>query len=108
MKDAEDEAFEQLALKQGQWEHTSGWRKKQIMDKIEQAFPNPHRTDMGGMSLRDYFAAKALQGYISARGWHPDFVFPTDFNFDNGKRAADGVAVSAYKWADAMLKAREA
>jgi hypothetical protein len=106
MKDAEDEAFEQLALKQGQWEHTSGWRKKQIMDKIEQAFPNPHRTDMGGMSLRDYFAAKALQGYISARGWHPDFVFPTDFNFDNGKRAADGVAVSAYKWADAMLKAR--
>jgi hypothetical protein len=30
MKDAEDEAFEQLALKQGQWEHTSGWRKRQI------------------------------------------------------------------------------
>ena len=29
-EDAEDEAFEQLALKQGQWEHTSGWRKKQI------------------------------------------------------------------------------
>ena len=61
-----------------------------------------------GMSLRDYFAAKAMQGYISARGWHPDFVFPTDFNFDDGKRAADAVTVSAYKWADAMLKAREA
>ena len=61
-----------------------------------------------GMSLRDYFAARAMQGYISAKGWHPDFVFPTDFNFDDGKRAADGVAVSAYKWADAMLKAREA
>ena len=30
IKDPEDEAFEQLALKQGQWEHTSGWRKKQI------------------------------------------------------------------------------
>ena len=30
MKDAEDEAFEQLALKQGQWNHTSGWRKRQI------------------------------------------------------------------------------
>jgi hypothetical protein len=26
----EDEAFEQLSLKQGSWEHTSGWRKKQI------------------------------------------------------------------------------
>jgi len=30
MKDPEDEAFEQLALKQGQWEHTSGNRKRQI------------------------------------------------------------------------------
>jgi hypothetical protein len=61
-----------------------------------------------GMHLRDYFAAQALQGYISARGWHPDFTYPADFNFDAGKRAADAVSVSAYKWADAMLKAREA
>ena len=61
-----------------------------------------------GMTLRDYMAAKALQGYISARGWHPDFTYPADFNFDAGKRAADAVAVSAYKWADAMIKAREA
>jgi len=29
-KDPEDEAFEQLSLKQGSWEHTSGWRKRQI------------------------------------------------------------------------------
>ena len=70
-----------------------------------QAFPHEFRD---GMTLRDYMAAKAMQGYISARGWHPDFVFPTDFNFDGGKRAADAVTVSAYKWADAMLKAREA
>jgi hypothetical protein len=27
----EDEAFEELALKQGHWQYTSGWRKKQIM-----------------------------------------------------------------------------
>jgi len=47
----EDEAFEELAMKQGHWQHISGWRKKQIMDKIEQAFPNPHRTDMTGMTL---------------------------------------------------------
>ena len=70
------------------------------------AFPNPHRTDEKGMTLRDYFAAKALQGYISATAWHPDFVYPTDFNFDARKRAADAVSVSAYKWADAMLEAR--
>ena len=76
------------------------------------AFPKTPFIEVGtpqnGMTLRDYFAAKAVQGYISARGWHPDFVFPTDFNFDDGKRAADAVTVSAYKWADAMLKAREA
>ena len=63
---------------------------------------------ISGMTLRDYFAAKAMQGYISARGWHPDFTYPADFNFEAGKRAADAVSVSAYKWADAMMKAREA
>jgi hypothetical protein len=61
-----------------------------------------------GMTLRDYFAAKAMQGYVSARGWHPDFTYPADFNFDAGKRAADAVAVASYQYADAMLKAREA
>ena len=62
----------------------------------------------GGMTLRDYMAAKAMQGYVSARGWHPDFTYPADFNFDAGKRAADAVAVASYQYADAMLKAREA
>ena len=79
-----------------------------MMNEIPTAFPWTH-DDMTctGMTLRDYMAAKALQGYISARGWHPDFTYPADFNFDDGKRAADAVAVSAYKWADAMMKARE-
>jgi hypothetical protein len=87
----EDEAFEQLSLKQGSWEHTSGWRKKQIMEhtKMEQAFPNPHRTDMTGMTLRDYFAAKALPFLMSA---YEDM---------------DAIAGVAYKMADAMMKARE-
>ena len=30
--DPEDEAFEELSLKQGHWQHTSGWRKKQILE----------------------------------------------------------------------------
>jgi hypothetical protein len=77
------------------------------MSDEQQAFPDG-LLNQDGMTLRDYFAAKAMQGYISAKAWHPDFVFPTDFNFEEGKRAADAVAVSAYKWADAMLKAREA
>ena len=45
----EDEAFEQLALKQGQWEHTSGWRKKQIahmdMHSHPAEFVHLHRND---------------------------------------------------------------
>ena len=97
----EDEAFEQLALKQGHWEHISGWRKKQIMDKIEQAFPNPHRTDMGGMSLRDYFAAKAMQNYLADKELIEAYCHL-------GKDVKQEVAFTAYQMADAMLKAREA
>lgn len=60
-----------------------------------------------GMTLRDYFAAKAMQGFLAAKAWHPDFNYPADFNFDAGKRAADAVSEAAYKYADAMLAARE-
>ena len=44
-----------------------------------------------GMTLRDYFAAKALEGMSSKPG-SPDYKFE---------------AMAAYKYADAMLKARE-
>jgi hypothetical protein len=47
---------------------------------------------VGGASLRDYFAAKAMQALISA-----DQMTPHDY-----------VANDAYGYADAMLKAREA
>jgi len=92
----EDEAFEQLSLKQGSWEHTSGWRKRQSMEhtKMEKAFPNPHRTDMTGMTLRDYFATRAMQGLLSDPGWRQDMDF-------------EETAHAAYKQADAMLKAGE-
>jgi hypothetical protein len=78
-----------------------------MIDEEQQAFPDG-LLNQEGMTLRDYMAAKALQGYISARGWHPDFTYPADFNFEAGKRAADAVAVASYQYADAMLKAREA
>jgi hypothetical protein len=51
----------------------------------------------GGMTLRDYFAAKAMQG-LMGRVWGelpPEELFKT-------------WATSAYALADAMLKAREA
>lgn len=45
-----------------------------------------------GMTLRDYFAAKAMQGFASNLG--PGVTF-------------NSRAEIAYQWADAMLKARE-
>lgn len=47
----------------------------------------------GGASLRDYFAAKALQG------------FAADSTMEMG---ANDIAKLAYRWADAMLEARQA
>jgi hypothetical protein len=50
-----------------------------------------------GMTLRDYFAAKAMQGFIASPRGTP-----------NGKDATDTYyAKVAYVMADAMLKARE-
>jgi hypothetical protein len=48
-----------------------------------------------GMTLRDYFAAKALQGFISDPDWRVDMM-------------PEETARAAYYQADAMLKAREA
>ena len=50
-----------------------------------------------GMTMRDYFAAHAMQGFIrGARGMYGD-VIDTDEN----------IAKSAYKMADAMIAERE-
>ena len=66
----------------------------------EPAFPQ--QTDLKlsytGMTLRDYFAAKAMQGAI-AHGL---------FNADKANVGyAEYIANIAYVYADAMLKARE-
>jgi hypothetical protein len=50
-----------------------------------------------GMTLRDYFAAKAMQAFMS--GWIGRDIYPeTDMV----------IAEHAYSMADAMMKAREA
>lgn len=46
-----------------------------------------------GMTLRDYFAAKAMQGFAA-----------TACCWDDGVK---GMAQCAYEWADAMLEARK-
>ncbi|OMG85419.1 hypothetical protein [Achromobacter xylosoxidans] len=53
-----------------------------------------------GMTLRDYFAAKAMQGWLSSYG--PDDKHPATAG------DADFVAQRSYAMADAMLAARGA
>jgi hypothetical protein len=48
-------------------------------------------SQLAGMTLRDFFAAKAMQGYV-ARGKAYDF---------------EDIAKASYRVADAMLKARD-
>ena len=62
------------------------------MKKNNQAFPvgyNGHE----GMTLRDYFAAKAMQADVSSINWSGDIDFTVEMS---------------YKIADAMLAEREA
>jgi len=70
----------------------------------EPAFPTIKRsqyfdcptTDKQGMTLRDYFAAKAMQALITSR--HTDY--------ENGWYDEGRVSSSAYNLADAMMKER--
>ena len=62
------------------------------------AFPVPSIRDAVGMTLRDYFAAKAMQSFMQGA------VLPPGFD------ASDSIAFAcsrAYEVADAMLAARE-
>lgn len=61
------------------------------------AFPSVFDHERG-MSLRDYFAAKAMQGIYASNTEHDH----------EDEHIFDAVAEAAYLQADAMLKAREA
>jgi hypothetical protein len=58
------------------------------------AFPSGYDVpENSGMTLRDYFAAKAMQALLSDNDWRQDMDF-------------DDTAFAANKQADAMMKAR--
>ncbi|OZI17962.1 hypothetical protein [Bordetella genomosp. 7] len=50
---------------------------------------------LGGMSLRDYFAAKAMQGMINSQ------------SYEDGDWEQSEIAKQAYDMASAMLRARQ-
>lgn len=54
------------------------------------------------ISLRDYFAAKAMQGTLSNYQWMKDLA-----QNDPDMPGCFVIAISAYEVADAMLKAKE-
>ena len=69
------------------------------------AFPHTTQWDTPainyhGISMRDYFAAAALQGNLASQS--------IDVGYYDGEDAWNKAASDAYKAADAMLKAREA
>jgi hypothetical protein len=69
------------------------------------AFPKTPFIEIGtpqnGMTLRDYFAAKAMQGLIAHEERAKQLGSHNLGDFDVR------VAVCAYRYADSMLKARE-
>lgn len=67
------------------------------------AFPVLHAGFSRGMTLRDYFAAAALQGWI-ASNVDPDDELDTERVF---REHAEAVAKAAYVYADAMLEERD-
>ena len=64
-------------------------------DERDRAYTAARAQAVGGMTLRDYFAAKAMQAYF------------TDPNVGFGSDVVEAGARAAYRIADAMLKARE-
>ena len=72
--------------------------------------PESHQIHRWGMTLRDYFAAKAMQAIIQSGTWGPQTAdalhYEDDQEFVNNK--ASCLAEGAYQMADAMLKARAA
>ncbi len=64
------------------------------------AFPvDPALGDAEGMSLRDYFAAKAMEGLIVASGIE---------GVKNGGKIFAELCTASYAYADQMLRARQA
>lgn len=77
-----------------------------MSDKSDPAFPQvfsePHYTNQG-MTLRDYLAAKAMQGLLS----NPEAIgIMNAESTDKDEYACDTTARLAYEYADAMLKER--
>jgi hypothetical protein len=93
MKTPEDEAFEEIERIQRTRTRWVAVQGEKHMNENTFAFPHEithlQKPLTAGMTLRDYFAAKAMQGLMDAAMPMPE------------------IADAAYAMADDMLKARE-
>ena len=66
----------------------------------------PQKTDLtlsySGMTLRDYFAAKAMQAMLAS----PELMVVVTADQVLGENAKQRISNLSYQYADAMLKAR--
>lgn len=71
-----------------------------MKDKDSPAFPTPtHNLQNDGMTLRDYFAAKAMQAHVQRKD-----VFQA---IAQNRLTVKKICAGCYEWADEMLKARQ-
>lgn len=68
---------------------------------VQSVYIEDQETNSRGMTLRDYFAAKALQGLLAGN-------LSTLQGLDKSFQSDGSISDIAYKMANAMLKAREA
>ena len=69
----------------------------------DRAFPVPEKYEENGMTLRDYFAAKALQGVLASRA----FPNPVTSLEESEEAHLRFIGIICYKYADALLRTRE-
>lgn len=69
------------------------------------AFPN--NTNQQGMDLRDYFAAKIMQSFLSAKITQLPFTLHRVTEIANEDELIEVITGAAYQIADAMVEARK-
>lgn len=71
------------------------------------AFPHDWQA-AGGMTLRDYFAAKAMAAMIAEPPFQPGLATVASRHCDGERGELNQFAIAAYRMADAMIAARDA
>ena len=100
-------AFPRQGVRTGPGPNEHAFMPSGIVDQsVFGHFVNPQLQEQTGMSLRDYFAAAAIQPLVQSH-MHVSGRFASTAQTVTSYASDDEVARRAYAIADAMLKARE-